>query len=128
MLAVVLALRDGNLREPERLAAFVYGTARNLVNNYFRNRSRLRENPIKEGLHLLDSRDPVETAECNVLARRALASLDSTDRSLLLLTLVGGLKPGEIAAQTGLSSDVVRARKSRALKKMIERVKKLSRR
>src|SRR5262245_30018320 len=31
LLAVVLALRNGHLREPGRLAAFVYGTARNLI-------------------------------------------------------------------------------------------------
>ena len=41
MLAVVLALRNGHLREAERLAAFVYGTARNVINNYLRTRSRL---------------------------------------------------------------------------------------
>ena len=40
MLAVVRALRGEQLREPERLAGFVYGTARNLVNNYLRTRSR----------------------------------------------------------------------------------------
>ena len=41
MLAVVLALRHEQLREPERLAAFVYGIARNVINNYLRTRSRL---------------------------------------------------------------------------------------
>ena len=43
MLAVVLALRNGHLREAERLAAFVYGTARNVINNYLRTRSRIAE-------------------------------------------------------------------------------------
>ena len=60
--------------------------------------------------------------------RRALATLDATDRKILLLTLVEGLKPGEIGARLGLTSEIVRARKSRALKKTIERVKRLSRR
>jgi RNA polymerase sigma-70 factor, ECF subfamily len=41
LLAVVDALRNGHLRDPERLAAFVYGTARNLINNYLRTRGRL---------------------------------------------------------------------------------------
>ena len=62
------------------------------------------------------------------LVRRALGILDPTDRRILLMTLVEGLKPGEIGVRLGLTSEVVRARKSRALKKTIDRVKKLSRR
>jgi RNA polymerase sigma factor (sigma-70 family) len=128
MLAVVLALRDGHLREAERLAAFVYGTARNVINNYLRTRSRLpREDPIDAGLHVASIPDPLENTERGALVRRALSGLDSTDRKILMLTLVEGLKPGEIAVQLGLTAEVVRTRKSRALKKMIERVKRLSR-
>jgi RNA polymerase sigma factor (sigma-70 family) len=130
LLAVVVALRAGHLREPNHLAAFVYGTARNLVNNYLRTRSRLpREDPLDDGYHLACVDDhPLEETDRSTLVRRALVSLDSTDRRILLLTLVNGLKPGEIAAQLGLTSEVVRGRKCRALKKMIDRVKKLSRR
>jgi RNA polymerase sigma factor (sigma-70 family) len=128
MLAVVLALRDGQLREPERLGAFVYGTARNLVNNYLRTRSRQpREDPIDAGFHLASIPDPLENIERGALVRRALSALDSTDRKILFLTLVDGLKPGEIALRLGLTSEVVRTRKSRAIKKAIERVKRLSR-
>ena len=39
-LAVMLALRRGQVRERDRLGAFVYGTARNLINNYLRTRRR----------------------------------------------------------------------------------------
>jgi DNA-directed RNA polymerase specialized sigma24 family protein len=60
--------------------------------------------------------------------RRALAGLAPTDRRILLLTLIEGLKPGEIAAHLGLTSDVVRTRKLRALRRTADRVKKLSRR
>jgi RNA polymerase sigma-70 factor, ECF subfamily len=129
LLAVMLALRDGQLREPERLAAFVYGTARNVVNNHLRShRSQPREDPIDPERHTISSSDPVEDAERSALVRSALSTLEPRDRKILLLTLVNGLKPGEIAARIGLTSEVVRARKSRALKKLIERVKKLSRR
>jgi DNA-directed RNA polymerase specialized sigma24 family protein len=40
------------------------------------------------------------------------------DRQILRLTLVDGCKPGEIAQNLKLHPDVVRARKSRALKKI----------
>ena len=128
LLAVVLALRDGHLRERERLAAFVYGTARNLVNNYLRARNRApTEDPIDERCCLTAVRDPIEDIDRSALVRRALASLDTTDRQILLLTLVEGLKPGEIACRLRLSPEVVRAHKSRALKKLVDRVEKLSR-
>jgi DNA-directed RNA polymerase specialized sigma24 family protein len=51
---------------------------------------------------------------------RALSALGPADREVLLLTLVEGLKPGEIAVKTGLSPDVVRTRKSRALRRILE--------
>jgi RNA polymerase sigma factor (sigma-70 family) len=128
MLAVVRALRNGHVREAERLAGFVYGTARNLINNYLRTRSRLREDPIDAALQLAIAPDAVENSERVTLVRRTLGALDSIDRKILLLTLVEGLKPGEIAVRLGLTSEVVRTRKSRALKKTTERVKGLSRR
>ena len=129
MLAVVLALRNGHLRETERLAAFVYGTARNVINNYLRARSRVpRIDPLDVELVAAATRpDPVENSERVGLVRQALRLLDSTDRQILRLTLTEGLKPGEIAARLGLTSEVVRTRKSRALKKTVERMKRLSR-
>jgi DNA-directed RNA polymerase specialized sigma24 family protein len=38
------------------------------------------------------------------------------------MTLVDGLKPGEIAETLRLTSEVVRQRKSRALKKLVARL------
>jgi RNA polymerase sigma-70 factor (ECF subfamily) len=129
MLAVVRALRGEQLREPERLAGFVYGTARNLVNNYLRTRSQSpREDSLDAALHLASPLGPVDNSERIALVRRAIGILGSTDRKILLMTLVEGLKPGEIGIRLGLTSEVVRARKSRALKKTIDRVRKLSRR
>jgi len=128
MLAVVRAVRAEQLRDPERLVGFVFGTARNLINNYLRNRHRLpREDTLEAARHLASPPNATEDTERIALVRRALRALDSTDRTILLLTLVEGLKPAAIGIRLGLTSEVVRARKSRALKKTIDRVKKLSR-
>jgi RNA polymerase sigma-70 factor (ECF subfamily) len=51
---------------------------------------------------------------------QALAGLSAADRQVLTLTLVDGLKPGEIAVQIGATAEVVRTRKSRALKRILE--------
>jgi RNA polymerase sigma factor (sigma-70 family) len=129
LIAVVHALRAGRLREGERLAAFVYGVARNLVNNYARTRSRMpREAPLDAALHLASVPDRTEDAERAGLVTRALGELDVTDRTILRLTLAEGLKPGEISRRLGLTPEVVRSRKSRALKRVTERVRRWLRR
>ena len=129
MLAVVSALRREPLRDPERLAGFVHGTARNVLNNYLRTRSRLpKEDPLDDALNLAQPATGVDDSERMALVRRALAFLEPTDRQILLLTLVEDLKPAEIGVRLGMTAEIVRARKSRALKKTIERVKRLSRR
>jgi RNA polymerase sigma factor (sigma-70 family) len=53
---------------------------------------------------------------------REIAKLDRDDRAILSMTLVDGLKPGEIAETLRLTSEVVRQRKSRALKKLVARL------
>lgn len=127
LIAVLCALRQGQLRVPERIAAFVHGIARNTANNYLRTRRRqagLDEVPESVAAAV---GDPVESAERRQLVRCALSSVTPEDRRILMLTLVEGLKPGEIAERLGLNDEVVRTRKSRALRKVIERVRELSR-
>jgi RNA polymerase sigma factor (sigma-70 family) len=128
LIAVLRALRSGQVREPERLGAFVLGTARNVLNGYFRTRSRMPEVvPIAASMLLADPVLEFEAADQRARAQRALQSLDGDDRRVLVLTLVEGLKPGEIAELMGLSGEVVRARKSRALKRLVDRMRTPSR-
>lgn len=128
LLAVITALRKGQLRNAESLAAFVHGIARNLANNFLRVR---QESPhfveASAELPLAAPAHDFEGQERLSLVRKAMAQLEPTDRTILLRTLLEGLKPGEIAHDLGVSSEVVRTRKSRALKKVIEHVERLSR-
>lgn len=123
LMSVVCALREGRVREAARLAAFVHATARNLANNFIRaRRARPQEDPLDPETVVFDPRDDLEKEARRSQVRRELESLDPTDRRILLLTLVEGYKPGEIARRLGLSPDVVRARKSRAVKKIVDRL------
>jgi RNA polymerase sigma-70 factor (ECF subfamily) len=130
MTHALTALRRGQLRETERLAAFVYGIAKNVVNNYFRRgRDEQRAEPLSPELVAAND-DPAtefENRQRQALVRRALARLNRADRTILLLTLVDGLKPGEIADRLGLTAEVVRVRKSRAVKKVAEEVNDMKR-
>ena len=128
MLAVLQALRNGHVREPERLAGFIHGTALNLIHNYWRTRGQQpKQEPLPDEL---PSPNPVETADGDErisLVRQTLDRLDSIDRRILLLTLVEGMKPGEIANRLALKPDLVRQRKCRAVRRVMEEVRKLSR-
>ncbi len=129
LLASLTALRGGELRDPERLAAFVYGVGRNVANNHVR---RQQAQPVRVPLDV-ETAGPaerpvdLEEEERRRLAERALDVLGPDERHVLTLTLVEGLKPGEIARRLRLSVDVVRTRKSRALKKVVAEVQRLSR-
>jgi RNA polymerase sigma factor (sigma-70 family) len=130
LLEILLALRKGQLRDPQKLPGFVCGTARNVINYYLRARSQApRSEPLgadipgSNGAQVHD----LEKAERLALVRRAVARLESRDQQILRMTLVEGWEPAEIAARLGLSSEVVRQRKSRAVKRVIEVVKNLSR-
>jgi RNA polymerase sigma-70 factor (ECF subfamily) len=128
MLAVLRALRNGHIREPERLGGFVHGTALNLIHNHLRARfHEPKHQPLPDELASPDLSESAETVEQRRLVERSLQRLDPIDRRILLLTLVEGMKPREIARNLGLKPECVRQRKSRAVKKVIEQVRKLSR-
>jgi RNA polymerase sigma factor (sigma-70 family) len=123
LVAAILALRKGQVREAERLAAFVHGVARNIVNNHLRGQHRRGEAPLDDDLaERLAATDAREDAERRRLVARGLAAIAPADREVLELTLVDGLHPREIAQRLSLSSDTVRQRKTRALKRLMAAV------
>jgi len=129
MLGVLQGLREGRLIDGEKLSGYVRGAAKNLINNHFRVRGRTtvegvipeREVGQDDPEQLVAERENLEIVE------RALAELKPDDREILRMTLVDGLKPGEIAARIGLTSEVVRKRKSRACKRLQQVIRKRSR-
>jgi RNA polymerase sigma-70 factor, ECF subfamily len=131
LIAILVAARKGQIRDLDRVTAFVGGVARNIVNNHHRRTVKLQESPlddelVQSGLSRLIAQTDDEEVDRRRLMTRALATLASSDREVLLLTLVDGLKPAEIAEKTGLSPDVVRTRKSRALKRVLEAIERQS--
>ena len=129
LMAVIAGLRKGQLQDADKLAAFVHGTARNLINNLLRDASqRPPMDPLPEDLAQTSSIAQLEDAERVRLVHQALERLGPEDRKVLWMTLVEGQKPGEIAAALGLTPEVVRTRKLRAVKKVTELIeKKMSR-
>lgn len=119
LVAVILAVRKGQVREPDRLPGFVQGVARNLANNHLRGVTRRAEAPFDAALEAtLAARDDREEDDRRAAVARGLEAIAPADREVLQLTLVEGLPPRDIAHRLNLSSDVVRTRKSRALMRL----------
>jgi RNA polymerase sigma factor (sigma-70 family) len=128
MIEAICALRRGQLREPAKLSSFVIAIARNRLNNHYRSSVRRPESlEFPENLPDLSSNaHKLEDQERENLAMNAIASLDPLDKTILQMTLVDGLKPGVIAQRLDLNPDVVRQRKLRATRKVIEFVHRQS--
>lgn len=111
-------IREGRLHCSEQLASYVYGTAHNLINNRFRR----AEPPSSRLTEQLIGGEPPDVAVMEVerreQVRQALGALSPVDRAILGMTLLEGMKPGEIATRLSLKPDVVRKRKARAVKKV----------
>jgi RNA polymerase sigma factor (sigma-70 family) len=128
MIESICSLRRGQLRDPRKLKAFVAAVGRNALNkHYFRKTRRPASVELPDDLPDLRPFDgEKEQEERGILAAEAIATLESTDRKILEMTLVEGLKPGEIARQMGLNPDVVRQRKLRAIRRVIDFVRQAS--
>jgi len=122
MIDSICALRRGQLRESSKLTAFVLAIARNILYSHFSDVKRKPESlEFPDDLpDLRSASEDLEVEQRRVLAMNAIASLDPSDKLILHLTLVDGLKPGAIAERLGLSSDVVRQRKVRATRRVAE--------
>ena len=128
MIEALCALRRGQLREPAKLTGFVLSVARNVLNNHFRSGTRQPESlDLPDNLPDLSSAtDRVEDEEREALAMEAIGSLDQLDKTILQMTLVDGLKPGIIAERLRLNPDLVRQRKLRATRRVIDFVQRKS--
>ena len=120
MMAVLRALRAGRLRKASSLPGYIAATARNQINYHFRHqvhRTLDTMGPLRD----TEPSDPEQSAqetERRRLAMRAIAHLGKSEQEILRLTLIEGLKPGEIALRLGLKPEVVRKRKSRAIRRV----------
>jgi len=127
LIAVLKALREGQLREPEKLAAFVHGIARNLINNYLRTRVRRAECELDpERAYVPNLVEELESAERQRLVRLELEGYSTADQQILLLSLVDGHTLIEVAQRLNMSHDAVRARKSRLLRKITKKFGSMS--
>ncbi len=121
LLAVVKAIQNNTLRDPNALAGYVRGVVRNLILHELRDRStRRREQPMDTdamGAIRDRSRTPEDRAmdqENLVIMRQVLAGLSERDREILVRFYVREQPPGQIMSEMGLSPTQFRVAKSKA--------------
>jgi RNA polymerase sigma-70 factor (ECF subfamily) len=127
ILAALTSLRAQMPLNPENPGAYLYGVAKNVVNAHFRRQGRERTEELGLAESIPDHNVVTRERELVRDARREIERLDGADREVLDLTLIEGLEPTEIAARLGIAAATVRQRKSRAMKRLIERLSLRSR-
>lgn len=119
LIAVLSKIECNQIREPDKLSAFVRGTARNLINKFRCTRASRRETDIDlieiPGVNLLDE---VEAKERKRLVVSVLRGFSVLDQQILLLSWVDGQTLEDIARKLGISHSTARKRKSRMISKL----------
>ncbi|BCS31943.1 hypothetical protein TBR22_A11460 [Luteitalea sp. TBR-22] len=119
MIALLLELRRGGLRDPAALPAFAAGIARNIVRSEHRASRRHDVGSLEVDVDV--AREEGEDAAVRRLdVERALDGLPVADQQVLRLILVEGCKPADVAARLGISPEAARTRKLRAQRRLME--------
>jgi RNA polymerase sigma-70 factor (ECF subfamily) len=118
LVMVLQKLREGAVREPERVASFVLGTARQMVVDGRRSgRRRIR---ILEAFPI-DLMPPDEEAPEPLDTERlqnCLAALPERERAVLVMTFYDDRPADAVAADLGLSAGNVRVIRHRGLERL----------
>jgi RNA polymerase sigma-70 factor (ECF subfamily) len=129
MSRVLDALHAGQVRDRDKLPAFVRGVAHHVIVDVVRARSR--HTTLSDELpdaSQPDTLDEIVAEENHRHVEYALARLSPEDRDVLRLVFVEGLTPRQLAARLHEPAERVRKRKSRALQRLREHFFDLMRR
>jgi len=124
LIIVLEALRDGRIRETDRLASFVLGTCRNVVQNDRRTRSRRKR--LREGLplDLLPTHDPERHGPDRQRLGYCLTKLPPREYKVIFATFYGQQPPQKIARSQETSVGNIRVIRHRALAHLRECMEK----
>jgi RNA polymerase sigma-70 factor (ECF subfamily) len=117
MLLMIERLRAGVLREPERLASFVFGICRMVVLDLRRGHARHERLLETWGEALLPPEAALPNFDHERLAR-CLARLSERERTVLLLTFYDDMPAAALAHELDLSPTNVRVIRHRGLERL----------
>ncbi|MFW6202616.1 MAG: RNA polymerase sigma factor [Gemmatimonadota bacterium] len=123
---VIEAVREGRVRDPDALPAYVFQTARHVCLHGVRKARRRRRALLRMGGRASalgddrrgDALDALVGEERRARVRAALQRLDASDRELLWMLYFEGLDTAEAADRLEVTRGALRVRKHRALKRL----------
>ena len=118
MITVLLALREGRLREPEKLASFVMGTSRMHVLDL--RRGTMRRQNILETFSS-EFVTTVEHSNIHLDERRmngCVQTLNERERTVVIMSFYDERAGAEVAAYLGISEANVRVVRHRAIRQL----------
>jgi RNA polymerase sigma-70 factor (ECF subfamily) len=111
-------LREGRVREPEKVASFVFGTCRRVVSGWRKSRERRERLLERHGQELaLAAAAPHEPLDLERLAR-CMAGLAERERTVVALSFYAERDADAIGAELGLEPGNVRVVRHRALARL----------
>jgi RNA polymerase sigma-70 factor (ECF subfamily) len=116
LVTVLLALREGKLREPEQLASFVLGTCRTLASSQRRKSARREALLALEPLHEAAEQLPREVDRGRL--QGCLQGLEEREQAIVVMTFQQDRPAEAIAESLGLSTGNVRVLRHRTLARL----------
>jgi RNA polymerase sigma-70 factor (ECF subfamily) len=116
LMLVLLKLRDGDVRDPGRIASFVLGTARQMIIDSNRNTGRRARLLETFSIELEPVEAPVSSAPDADRLQHCLQRLPERERSVLVMTFYDDCPAEQLGTQLGLSTGNVRVIRHRGLK------------
>lgn len=120
MVAVLKAIRNGQLREPSKLGAFIHAIAKHMVRSQIKKQVAARNREVDLETPGVDPRSadcPEREIHANqriALISSVLSALDPRDQEILTRFYVREQSPDQICAEMGLTDTQYRLLKSRA--------------
>lgn len=115
LVTVLLALREGRLREPEKLASFVMGTSRMTVLDLRRGAKRKQELLERFGSEFVTTVEPGFAQLDTRQLTRCLQGLKERERAVVLMTFYDEKAGADVAHSLGISEANVRVLRYRAI-------------
>jgi RNA polymerase sigma-70 factor (ECF subfamily) len=120
LITTLLALREGRLREPEKLASFVLGTCRMTVLDLRRGAQRKEQLLEMFGPDLMpQSHAPMPSLDGEHLAR-CIQTLKERERAVVVMTFYDEQTGADVAGFLGVSEANVRVIRHRAIHQLRE--------
>jgi len=124
LMAALLALRRGLVRDPRKIGAFIHGVAVHVANSHRRRQHRqLPSRSLSGDIPDAIAADQVAHADQLDAVHRVLEALEETDRRILGMLLDEGLSEREVAERMSLKVATVRQRKRRMILKLGARLR-----